>query len=1033
MTGTLEKRKEPAAILIVKEEEVFSGFLQHFPAGRYALLYAAGAAEAMALCETRPPKLIILPGGPSMAGLTEALLEVSRHKAALLAVVKGKAPTGDPPPGINRIVAGDDLEAIIEASTELLKERREKPRVLVEIPIRLDDDGEGVARDLSANFMQIHTTLKLTSGQKLMVEIGWGDAPMQFATKVFKADTSVLGATVAMLEVEKNPKTRAYLDNLVKKILEVEHYLQGTSKRVAPLRGPVAWKLARRTEEALRDAQRGSQVDLRSATEAAPADPAVPGDAAEKPATTDKQDLPEKPPPNALESRYHLLDKLGDWGVGVVHNATHQLLNRPVAVKVLRQELRGNKAAHARMEQEARVASALICDQVVDVLDFGEDGAGGLYYAMEALEGQTLAEAVAEGEFLTAVEAVTIGVDAARALMRAHSQKLGHHDLCPSNIFLAETPDGRKNAKLINFAGELALDATETPVVQGAAYRPPESTSMPPSPAYDIYALGATLWDVLGAGGSKVVAQVIKPNELNPGERRLREILQQSRAPARKDRFLSMTAFEEALEECLGLLKDQRSGSRSRIESTTLKPVGEPRFAEFDDVPLSEITIPWPAAKLREIADRAAEKKAAEKKAAEDKAAGAAPGDLPTQDPQAATGKAAPAKPGTKADPEEVTGVGKQPAARIAPIPTKKPAAPLQLTPRPRPSAQDLDAPPDTGTLLGVPSPRLPGPLQPAAGSTSAMPTEKLPPAPSEPEPPQPPPVGPLPPQPPALPGAAQATDPEAEPTFDPSVPLFEATEDLLVEGHAPATLQASPTPEPMDTGIDLKKLILIGSIVGGVLLIIVLAFVLWPPPKKPQRSGKRASAMQRKPPRGVMRQTPTAMAGAVDAGARIAPQKQADAGAPARPTGAADASTPKKTADAAAPAPDADVDDKSLTPKQRRNRLMAMAARLLDKGRYAESRGYLTRALKIDDSTRLRRYFSLSYEKVGKFWPAIYHMKKAVKFSPRSPRHHTKLGMLYLRVGQYGNACRSFRTAVQIRRGYRNAKRQLDKHCQGR
>jgi len=198
VSGTHEKRKEPAAILIVQEEEVFSGFLQHFPAGRYALLYAAGAAESMALCETRPPKLIIMPGGPAMAGLTEALREVSRHKSALLAVVQGKVPSGDPPPGIDRVVSADDLEAIIEASTELLKDRREKPRVLVEIPIRLDEDGEGVARDLSANFMQIHTHEKLKSGQTLMVEIGWGDEPMQFSTKVFKADTSVLGATVAM-------------------------------------------------------------------------------------------------------------------------------------------------------------------------------------------------------------------------------------------------------------------------------------------------------------------------------------------------------------------------------------------------------------------------------------------------------------------------------------------------------------------------------------------------------------------------------------------------------------------------------------------------------------------------------------------------------------------------------------------------------------------------------------------------------------------------------------------------------------------
>jgi tetratricopeptide (TPR) repeat protein len=272
--------------------------------------------------------------------------------------------------------------------------------------------------------------------------------------------------------------------------------------------------------------------------------------------------------------------------------------------------------------------------------------------------------------------------------------------------------------------------------------------------------------------------------------------------------------------------------------------------------------------------------------------------------------------------------------------------------------------------------------------------------------------------------------DLEPEPLFDPSQPLAEASDDLAHEENAPATLQASPTPKLLDEG--LGKLILIGSIVGGVILVIVLAFVLWPSPKKPKRSDRRAAAMQPAPRTPPMRRAPPVMAGRPDAGTRAAPMKTADAGVAADPMGAADAGAPGM-ASAAAPPDAPDPDESRLTVKEKRNRLMAKAYRLIRRGRYAESRTYLTRALKIDDSARLRRYFSRSYEKVGKPWPAIYHMKKAVKFSPRNARQHAKLGVLYLRVGQYGNACRSFRYSFRYKPGLKLAKRQLEKHCQGK
>ena len=254
MSATKSSPKGPATILVVQQEEVFSDFLQHFPAGRYALLYAAGPAEAMALCETRKPKLLILPTGGACEGLAEALAEVSRVEAPIIGLVEPDEQNTEPPPKIDRLVAKDDIEAIVAVATELVNERRKQPRVVVEFPVRIGEEGAGVARDLSASFLQINTREKVTEGQELEVEIGWGDEPKQFKATVTRVQSSMLGEAVVVLEVEDVPETREYLDRLVRKILEVEHYLQGTSKRVAPLRGPMAWKLARRTEDALRDA-----------------------------------------------------------------------------------------------------------------------------------------------------------------------------------------------------------------------------------------------------------------------------------------------------------------------------------------------------------------------------------------------------------------------------------------------------------------------------------------------------------------------------------------------------------------------------------------------------------------------------------------------------------------------------------------------------------------------------------------------------------------------------------------------------------
>ena len=95
-----------------------------------------------------------------------------------------------------------------------------------------------------------------------------------------------------------------------------------------------------------------------------------------------------------LEGRYKLLGKLGEGGMGLVYRAEHLLLRKPVAVKVLRDEIAKDPQLAGRFEQEAIAASQIGHENIVSVTDFGRLPEGTLFYVMEHLEGETLSRAL---------------------------------------------------------------------------------------------------------------------------------------------------------------------------------------------------------------------------------------------------------------------------------------------------------------------------------------------------------------------------------------------------------------------------------------------------------------------------------------------------------------------------------------------------------------------------------------------------------------------------------------------------------------
>ena len=195
--------------------------------------------------------------------------------------------------------------------------------------------------------------------------------------------------------------------------------------------------------------------------------------------------------------QYRLDEKIGEGGMGEVYLATHAMLRRPTAVKLLRPELLGEETI-ARFDQEVRLASRLAHPNTIRIFDYGRTPEGVFYYAMEHVHGRDLERIVARNGPLPAGRVIHVLEQVCRSLAEAHGLGLVHRDIKPGNIMLCEKGGEYDVVKLVDFG--LARDLRHAnSVVEGAGTvcGTPETISPeilrgePASPACDLYAVGA--------------------------------------------------------------------------------------------------------------------------------------------------------------------------------------------------------------------------------------------------------------------------------------------------------------------------------------------------------------------------------------------------------------------------------------------------------------------------------------------------------------------------------------------------------------
>jgi eukaryotic-like serine/threonine-protein kinase len=274
-----------------------------------------------------------------------------------------------------------------------------------------------------------------------------------------------------------------------------------------------------------------------------------------------------------VAERYQVEVLLGVGSMGLVYRCRHTVLDKTVALKIIRQDLAQDDETVGRFVTEAKAASAIGSKHIVEVLDFGKLPDGATYIVMEYLEGLTLGEALDQPGGISLGDAIDIGIQIAEALSEAHATGVVHRDLKPDNVFLLQGEAGWF-VKVLDFGIAKVLHSGQKLTVAGSVigtphYMSPEqATGGRTDAATDIYSLGVMLYEMASgkvpfdAENPLAVISMQVTDEPVPLRKRmpagktlpqgLEAVVHKCLAKDPHDRFVTMNDVRAALERIAG-------------------------------------------------------------------------------------------------------------------------------------------------------------------------------------------------------------------------------------------------------------------------------------------------------------------------------------------------------------------------------------------------------------------------------------------------------------------------------------------------